>query len=356
LPRTIAIDYRMCRSAGIGVYLRNIVRRLASDYQADFRLTLLGGDPVPGVSERRSCRSPIYSLSEMLEVPARVPRATEILWSPNYNAPLVSRGRLVVTVHDVNHLAMGQLLDSRVKHAYAKLMFGNVRRRATRVICPSKFTASELTRLVGIDPKRITVIHSGLDASWTAPSRSPRPIAAPYLLFVGNVKPHKNLPRLLQAVESLRERIPHTLAIVGKRDGFITPDRAVIAGAERLGARVFFTGEVSDELLRSYYAHAELLVFPSLYEGFGFPPLEAMAAGIPVAASTAGSIPEVCGEAAAYFDPCSVEEMSAVIERALTDQPLRDRLRELGKRQVARYSWAETTAQVASVFREVAAS
>jgi len=346
----------MCRSSGIGVYLRHVVRHLADGYQADFRLTLLGGDPVAGVAEQKPCRSPIYSVSELLEVPVRVPTSTEVFWSPNYNAPIVSRGRLVVTVHDACHLALPELFGSRLKERYARLMFGNVKRRAARVICDSRFTASEVGRLTGLDPDKMTVIYPGLDASWRVPSALPRPIAAPYLLFVGNVKPHKNLSRLLEAFELLKDRVPHTLAIVGKREGFITPDRAVIARAERLGERVLFTGEVSEELLRAYYAHSELLVLPSLYEGFGFPPLEAMAAGIPVAASSAGSIPEVCGEAAAYFDPYSVGEMSAVIQKALEDEALRDRLREQGKRQVARYSWSDTAAQIASVFREVAAS
>jgi glycosyltransferase involved in cell wall biosynthesis len=354
LIKIIAIDYRMCRSSGIGVYLRNIVQHLVQEYHEEFRVVLLGGDPVPGVSDHRPCSSPIYSISELVEVPIRIPRSIDVFWSPNYNAPITSRGRLVVTVHDVNHLALPDLLESRLKRAYAKLMFANVKRRAARVICVSKFTASELTRLTGLEPNQITVVHSGLSASWTAPSDSPRPIAAPYILFVGNVKPHKNLGRLLQAFGLIKDRIPHTLVIVGKREGIVTPDHAAVAAAERLGHRVVFTDEVPEERLRAYYAHADLLVFPSLYEGFGFPPLEAMAMGIPVAASTAASIPEICGEAAAYFDPHSIDEMSTVIEQALTDQALRAKLREQGTKQIAKYSWATTAAQTAAVFREVA--
>src|SRR5438874_2258797 len=124
----------MCRSSGIGVYLRNVVRRLADEHGGAFRLTLLGGDPVAGVAEQKPCRSPIYSLAELVEVPARIPKSTEVLWSPNYNAPIVSRGRLVVTVHDACHLALPDLFDSRLKERYARLMFGNVRRRAGHVI------------------------------------------------------------------------------------------------------------------------------------------------------------------------------------------------------------------------------
>jgi glycosyltransferase involved in cell wall biosynthesis len=343
----------MSRSSGIGVYLRHVVRGLASGYATDFRLTLLGGEPVPGVYDQKPCNSGIYTLAELVEVPLRVPRSTDVLWSPNYNAPVVSTGRLVVTVHDLCHLALPQLFGGPLKQGYARAMFGNVKRRAAQVICVSNFTASELVRLTGIERERLTVIYSGLDAAWTVPTDSVRPIAGPYLLFVGNVKPHKNLGRLLDAFEVLSRRIPHALVIVGKRDGFITPDRAVMGKADRLGGRVHFTGQVSDESLRDYYAHADLLVFPSLYEGFGFPPLEAMATGIPVAASNAASIPEICGDAVAYFDPYSIEEMAAVIEHTLSDRALRAALRERGKRQIVKYSWEQTVARVASVFRAV---
>jgi glycosyltransferase involved in cell wall biosynthesis len=129
-----------------------------------------------------------------------------------------------------------------------------------------------------------------------------------------------------------------------------------MAIARRFGERVVVTGEVSDEVLRAYYANADLLVFPSLYEGFGFPPLEAMASGVPVAASRAASIPEVCGDGAAYFDPLSVEEMAAVIEQALSDEPLRARLRDKGRQQIVQYSWKKTSNSIAELFIELGAA
>src|SRR5205085_9512276 len=123
--------------------------------------------------------------------------------------------------------------------------------------------------------------------------------------------------------------------------------------ARRFGERVVVTGEVSDEVLQAYYANADLLVFPSLYEGFGFPPLEAMASGVPVAASRAASIPEVCGDGAAYFDPLSVEEMAAVIEKALSDDALRAQLLDSGRRQIVQYSWQKTSNAIAELFGEL---
>lgn len=351
----VAVDYRMSRASGIGVYLRSIVRELV-DAHRDIQVSLVGGDDVPGVVAHYPCRSPIFSLAELVEVPLRIPRPVDVFWSPNYNAPLASPGRLVVTIHDANHLALPGLLDSSLKRAYARAMFRNVRRRARRVIAVSRFTAAEVTALAGIAPSRITVIHSGAGNEWTGAAAGGRAIPEPYILFVGNVKPHKNLGRLLSAFARLAGRIPHRLVIVGKRDGFITPDREIMALAERMADRVAFTGEASDDALRGYYAGADLLVYPSLYEGFGFPPLEALRAGVPVAASNAASIPEICGDAAEYFDPYSIDDMARAIDATLTDAALRARLRERGPAQAAKYSWARAAAAVAGVFREVAAS
>lgn len=345
----------MSESSGIGVYLRHLVPLLAGGYRERFALTLLGGGKVAGVARQLAFRAPLYSLREQFEAPLRVPVGTDALWCPNYNAPMISRGRLVVTVHDLCHLALPELLQSRLKERYARLLFANVRRRADRVICVSEFTAVELTRLTGIERDRIVVIQSGIDTKWYTPTASRRPLPEPYILYVGNVKPHKNVTRLLEAFESLRTRIPHRLVVVGKLEGLRTPDTTVASVARRLGERVLFTGEVTDEALRAYYAHADLLAHPSLYEGFGFTPLEAMAIGLPVAASRAASIPEVCGDAVAYFDPYSVDDMSSVIVRTLEDQALRDSLRARGRAQAARYSWSRAAGQMADVLSDVAA-
>src|SRR6185295_660151 len=143
LPSRITIDYRMHRSSGIGVNLRNIVHLLARNHRDRLQLTLLGGDPVAG-TEHRPCRAPIYSSRELVEVPLRTPRDTDVFWAPNYNAPLASPGRLVVTVNDVCHLAHPEFFGNPIKAAYARFLFANVKRRADRVICISEFTAGEV--------------------------------------------------------------------------------------------------------------------------------------------------------------------------------------------------------------------
>lgn len=342
----------MSRSSGIGVYLREIVRRLATDYRNELSLELLGGTPVAGVA-RQPYRAAIYSLAELFEPLFRVRSSTDVLWCPNYNTPLASPGRLVVTVHDLCHLALPELFGSRVKSTYARMMFANVRRRAAKVICVSDFTASELMRLTGIERERIVVIKSGIDQRWLQPVGGPRPVPEPYILCVGNVKPHKNLKGLLRAYEALKGRIPHRLVVIGKIEGLITPDREVLRLAEQLGDRIRFTGEVDDDALRRFYAAADLLVHPSIYEGFGFPPLEAMAVGIPVAAASAGSIPEICGDAVAYFDPFDIDDMASVILDMLENSERRCALRERGRSHVLQYSWSRATQSVVSVFRDI---
>lgn len=342
----------MSRSSGIGVYLRHVVQGLVSDAAQRFVVTTIGGETVPG-ARHVECRSAVYSIGEVMEIPLRVPATTDVLWSPNYNAPLLSPGRLVVTIHDACHLALPQFFGSALKHQAARAMFSNVRRRARQVVCDSEFTRDEVNRLAGIDPGRVTVVYPGIRP--VEATTMPRPVAAPYLLFVGNMKPHKNLGRLVEAFSRLKDRIPHSLVLVGKREGFITPDRHIGAATEQLGDRVVFTDEVPDDVLASYYRHADLLVFPSLYEGFGMPPLEAMSAGVPVAASRVASIPEICGDSAVYFDPHVVDDMTSAIARALSDRSLRAELRRRGYERVRRFSWGRTVNELASIFESVAA-
>ena len=185
----------------------------------------------------------------------------------------------------------------------------------------------------------MSVVHNGVDAAWYKGTQKKRPGAQPYLLFVGNVKPHKNLGRLLDAFDLLKDRIPHSLMIVGQKDGFITGDKEVVRRAERFGKRVQFTGVLSDDKLRGIYAAADLLVFPSLYEGFGLPPLEAMACGTPVACSRAASLPEVCGNAVEYFDPQDSKDIAEKVLKLIQDGKRRKSLKNEGLKRVKGFSW-----------------
>ncbi len=347
----------MAKASGIGTYLRQTVPRIFIR-ERGMSPALLGDIPVleslpvdPSVSPRFiDCQAPIYSVREQFALRRAHPADTDLFWSPHYNIPLSHRGKLVVTVHDVLHLARPDFVRGRHRTMYSRAMFEAVRRKAAAVICVSAFSADELTRLTGIGRQQISVIHNGVDSSWFSARSPERPWPTPYFVYVGNVKPHKNLARLIRAFGSVAAGIPHDLVIVGRRDGFITGAPDVAVEAERLGPRIHFAGELSEDEVRNFVGHAEALVFPSLYEGFGLPALEAMAAGTPVIASRAASIPEVCGAAALYFDPEDEAELGRSIQKVAREPAaLREELVAAGLEQAKKFSWersAEATADV----------
>ena len=184
--------------------------------------------------------------------------------------------------------------------------------------------------------------HLGISPEWSGAGKYPRTRERPYLLYVGNVKPYKNLGRLVEAFLSVRERIPHDLVIVGQSMGLITGESpAFFERVQAADDRIVLTGHVSEEDLLSLVGNAETLVMPSLYEGFGLPPLEAMAAGTPTLVARAGSLPEVCGLASLYFDPLDVGDMAEKLVQIAWDAGLRAELRARGLERSKMFRWEE---------------
>ena len=352
----------MLNHSGIGTYLRNTVPALIAE-RPEIRFTLLGAPEelrtLPGADaancELREFRAPIYSIAEQVGAWRLTPRGTDLYWSPHYTIPLLRRGKLLVTVCDVCHLALPHLFGGLHRRLYAKLMFAAVRRKADAIITISEFTRREFLRLVGPARQEIHAITLAAPERWFSvrPTRNPEP--APYVLYVGNVKPHKNLTTLLEAMRLLPDDVAHNLVIVGKESGFLTGDPRVRERAAALGDRVRFTGRVSDEALEQYVAHADALVFPSLYEGFGLPPLEAMACGCPVVVSNAASLPEVCGDAAVYIDPLDPADLARQLRRVLGDATLREELRARGRARARQFSYDDCVRRTLAVVDELLA-
>lgn len=338
--RRVVVDARMLRFSGIGVYVNNVLRAFrALNIPFSFAANQWT-EELDGMAPDYDFRARVYSIKEQLAFNRLGISAENIWWSPHYNVPVLHRGRLVTTIHDLAHLALPQFFGAWKKQMYSKLMFEAAARKSHSIICVSQFTADELLRRTSADPRKVHVIHNGLDEKWFDTERGERPSARPYLLCVGNVKPHKNFQRVIQAFAKIQARHDVDLMLVGRKEGFLAGDSAVLDLAGVPEGRLQFTGHVSDSLLRSYYAHAEALVFPSLYEGFGMPPLEAMASGCPVVASNAASIPEVCGEAVIYCDPHSVDDIADKIKLVL-DLKGNERLTllENARTHAARFSW-----------------
>jgi glycosyltransferase involved in cell wall biosynthesis len=240
-----------------------------------------------------------------------------------------------VTLHDLQHLDLPRLF-SRAQRAYRSVAYHGSARRARLVIVPSAFVRDRAAARLGLAAERIRVIHHGIDHERLRPGADER---EPFLLYPARAWPHKNHARLLEAFALLRRERPEL--------------RLVLTGGGRLpalpdGAEA--RGLVDREELAGLYRRASALVFPSLYEGFGQPPLEAMACGCPVAASSAGSIPEVCGDAARLFDPRSPQEIAAAV-RDVLDAP--DEWRRRGVERASRFTWDACAAAHEDVYREL---
>ena len=250
--------------------------------------------------------------------------------------PPVESQPAATTVHDVQHEAYPQFF-SRPELAYRKLVYGWTVRRSRIVITVSEFGRQTLIDRLGLEPARVRAIHSGIDHNRFRPADIPR---EPFLLYPANRWPHKNHRRMFEAFELVRRERPEL--------------RLVLTGSGHEGKShpqgVELRGWVSPDELADLYRRASALVFPSLYEGFGQPPLEAMACGCPVAVSRATSLPEVCGDAAEYFEPESPEDIATATLRALRG----DRV-EAGLARAAQFNWDETARHHDAVYRELSA-
>jgi glycosyltransferase involved in cell wall biosynthesis len=356
----ISIDARMLSHSGIGTYLVNLLPRII-DSLPDESFSLLGNsEEIRAVIKTQNarvtlipCSASIYSIREQLELPRLIPKETKLFWSPHYNIPMLYKGRLLVTIHDVAHLAVPSSLGAWHKKAYAQLLFWQVRYKATAILTVSQFSKEEISRYIPSNNQSITVTHNGIDEAWFEVPKLQRPHERPYIIFVGNVKPHKNVQGLLEAFSLIKDKIPHNLVIVGKREGFISGDEGVAKQAEFLGQRVIFTGYVTDDVLKQYIAHAEALVLPSFYEGFGLPPLEAMACGCPVIVSNAASLPEVCGDAALYCDPHDPKDIAEKIKQLVENPSLQESLRQKGLEQAKRFTWEKCARETLAVIQKV---
>ena len=356
----ITIDARWINTSGIGTYLRHIIPGIIERFPSH-EITLLGRvDELQGTLGKIIARCQIieaqakmYSIREQIEYVRLIPRETKLYFATHYNIPLFYSGRMLVTIYDLMHIALPQFVPGFHKQLYAKLMFSALRYKADSILTISEFTKHEMERLLGRFDQAITPIHLGVSNEWFSIPALPSPHPRPYVLYVGNIKPHKNLKSLVKGFIAIASRIPHDLVLVGKKEGFITGDDEVALLAQSLGLRIHFTGRVSDDEIHQYVKHADALAFPSHYEGFGFPPLEAMAAGCPVLVSTAASLPEVCGDAAIYFDPSDVNDLSSKLELILVNNELRDSLREKGLARARSFTWHHCVNRTCDVIQKM---
>jgi len=362
---TVAIDAHHLghRQTGNETYVRNLVEHLVASPEPGVRIRALhtGGAPAAWSAFARR----VWPHAAPLRIPFALPWA---LWRERadvahftYIKPPFCPCPAVVTVHDISYEVFPEYF-----HPFAlqrmRLMIPHAARTAAEVVTISQASKQELVERYRLDPARITVTMLAASAAFrvidaqVARQASARfALRERYLLAVGNLQPRKNLQRLLEAFASLRraERIPHQLVLVGQK-GWM--GQTIASEVERLGiaADVLLTGYVSEDELVALYNRAELFIYPSVYEGFGLPILEAMACGAPVITSNTTSMPEVAGEAALLIDPLSQAELQAAMVRICDDSDLRRTMREAGQQRASCFSWERMAAETMCVYRRAA--
>jgi glycosyltransferase involved in cell wall biosynthesis len=270
-----------------------------------------------------------------------------------------------VTIHDCIHLRFPEYLPNRLAHSYAKRVMRTAAHRARRVLTVSEASKQDILHYLGVAPGKVEVIHNGLDerfATLPPPEEVDRVrqrflLTAPFVLYAGNVKPHKNVDRLIEAFALLRRQgfDEVRLLIIGDDVSKYKNLRRLVHRFQ-LHQEVRFLGFVPNATLAVLYRLASVFVFPSLYEGFGLPPLEAMALGAPVITSNVSSLPEVVGDAALLIDPRDAGSIAAAMARVLGDSALRDDLVRRGHERVRAFSWERSVARVREVYKEVGAA
>jgi glycosyltransferase involved in cell wall biosynthesis len=290
----------------------------------------------------------------------------DIFHATNYQAPALRRARLVSTVHDINFYRFPEMQSKGINRFMKTLP--RLLERSRRVLADSRFTAGELVEVFQLPEEKVSVVYPGLNPVFlespskeeTATALRAYGLAPPYLAYVGNLHPRKNLATLVEAFSLLRrEGLGHRLAVIGGGGlGRLNNSeyRKLVQRVKDLGLEdeVVFTGYVPDDRLKSLLACADMLVFPSIYEGFGLPPLEAMACGVPVITSRRASLPEVVGDAALLLDdPLDPEEIAAKVKRLIEEAGLRKDLVRKGLEIVPNFTWDKAAREVLEVYRRV---
>jgi glycosyltransferase involved in cell wall biosynthesis len=378
----IAIDYSAAvnQRAGIGRLVRNQVLALAEvDHDNDYRLVYARPNrgstpqfPRAGNFSRREVALGERWLS-ILWHRAKVPVPAEWLSGPvdlyhcpDFVLPPLRRARGILTVHDLAFLMRPDCADHRLR-AYLEEVVPRSVRRADFIIADSENTRNDLVVLLGVKPSAVAVVPGGVEPRFMRASdpavlhRAREKLGvgeAPFILSIGVIEPRKNLNRLMDAFRILKERknVPDNLKLVlagGK--GWLYDEIFQHHADSPVRDDILLPGFVSDELLPAIYSTADALAFPSLYEGFGLPILEAMACGTPVVASRASCLPEVAEGAALLVDPNNIDGLACALERALLDGDLRQGLIAQGLQRAREYTWQRAAEQLLSVYHQVAA-
>jgi glycosyltransferase involved in cell wall biosynthesis len=353
----LGIDARIfsSRFTGIGRYTYEISKRFF-ELRPDWSFTLFLNEKEydlftpPRKNIRKICAPErLYSIKEQITLPFRMfSQKCDTYFFPHFNVPIFFPKPFVTTIHDITiSLFPGKKKTSFVHSLGYKLVFRNAVRCSKKIFTVSENTRNDLVVKKKVPPEKIVVAYNGVGEEFLHPSApvdkqsvmQKFSLQSPYFLYTGVWRDHKNLLGLMEAFSSLLEKgVDVSLVITGNPDPYY-PEVLKYISDHHLQDRIKTVGLVDDQDLISLYGSARAYIFPSFYEGFGMPPLEAMAMGIPVSASNTSCIPEICGNAARFFSPYDSAEMAKAMEEVFFDESLRESLIKNGKIRVQHFSW-----------------
>ncbi len=373
----MAIDIRPISDFGVGTYISNVVRNLGR-IDCDNEYLLIGGRDrarevgklpdnfriVPFTAEEDTARGYFGLRQVVRQYRCDLLHIPHLSWAPPHlGMPYV------ITVHDLLDVMYRAHNGSGLRHSVQRYFIARALAGASRILAVSQFTKKDIHRIFGVDEQKIEVVYNAIDDRFRTghASDADRDLIAeryqanyPFILYAGRISPHKNIVRIIEAFAALKAELDKEgkypelkLIIIGdevSRHAYLR--RTVIKGGVQNDVR--FLGFVPIDVLRIFYDVAKVFVFPSLYEGFGLPPLEAMAHGTPVVTSNVSSLPEVVGNAAVMVNPENVFEIMRALHRVLLDQDLRAKLKERGYEQVQKFSWESSAQRILNIYRQVA--
>lgn len=381
--KRIGIDARFYGplGKGLGRYTKEIVDRITSlDRENEYVIFLCAEN----FNEFQSADPRIkkvmlnarwYTLAEQLALPYYILREKiDLMHFPHFNVPIFCPSKFIVTIHDLiltkfptERASTLSPLLYKIKNFAYRIVIRSAIKRALSIIAVSEFTKHDIVSQFG-DSRQASckILESKILVTYEGVFKQDEPalknndknvllsynIHSPFFLYVGNAYPHKNLEGLIDVFSELRKNLPDiSLVLVGKEDYFYCRLKAFVENDPQKFENITFPGYVPDNGLVCLYKNASAYIFPSFYEGFGLPPLEAMANGCPVVSSDRSCLPEILGEAALFFDPADKDDMKNKLERILADNDLRAELIAKGLRQAEKYSWEKCAQETLRIYQ-----
>ena len=364
----VYIDCRHYDGSGIGTYIENLIKQY-QHIPTEYAISLLTrknyskSDLQFSKFNKIAYDEPIYSLKEQYKWISKI-SPSGLLHVPHYNAPLLFPGKLIVTVHDICHVVMRHYFPGILKKVYSTLFLRQILRKSDHIITVSNFSKSEIRRYFNIPGNKISVIYNGVNSIFNPICQEEAQgviqkykLPTSYLLFLGNIKPHKNIGGLIDSYQKAlaqNSKIP-PLVMLGRYSKLSSDVLDSTKRFQKLQAngKIIFPGYLPTQDLPAIYSQAKIFLFPSFYEGFGLPVIEAMACGTPVIASNCSAIPEIAGQAAVLVDPHNSMSLAHCIVQLDKDRNWRMRLIQKGLAHAKQYSWKKAAMEHLKIYRQI---